>query len=174
MTRVKLTEQRYEFIFDAGWVAEQYDEWRHYRENLQQVRIKAGKDELSGCDFVATDGFRAYLVEVKDYAYPGTTLPEELPGKIALKALDTLAGLVSAREKGGPESTIAARVLKSRSIHLVVSIGLPDRRRKLMSPELFLANVKQKLKESTKQVLPHLHVHLLGERGKAWDTRRVA
>lgn len=172
MSAVKLTEARYEFKFDDGWDAEQYDKWSHY-DTLKDVSVAAGRNAPKGCDFVVTNGHRTYLVEVKDYGYPGTPAPETLPTDIVLKTLDTLAGLVSAREKGGQESLIARKALKSESIAIVLAIGAPFRDRKLMQTEMFLANIKQQVMARTKPVLPHLHIHLLGERGNAWSTRKV-
>lgn len=154
MSAVQLREGRYDFVFDRGWLAEKYDDWSHY-ETLKGLCVRAGRVALKACDFVATNGHKAYLIEVKDYGYPGAAAPADLPQVISLKALDTLAGLVSARAKGGQESLIARKALSSQSIKLVVAIGMPEGVRKLMPPQMFLANVRQSIHARTKAVLPH-------------------
>ena len=157
----KLSEGAATFVFEAGWDVVKYDESAHYRKRLAKLDRK-------GCDFVTTDGDRAFLIEVKDYRHPAAGDPPDLPQVVAVKALDTLGGLASARGAGGDLAGFASKVLDCSRIHLVLSVGLPAKHKPLANPEKYLADLKQKLKSG--RVLPHPVVHLLGQPGPAWTT----
>lgn len=83
------------FRFPEGWRAEKFDEWRHFKA--------VSGYGIQGCDIAAVNSEELWLIEVKDYTYPGAREPKDLDKTIARKAVGTLA-LLSALARSQNES----------------------------------------------------------------------
>ena len=62
-----------------------FDEWPQFSDTTRFGN--------KGCDVVALDGEDLWLIEMKDYTYPGAGAPGNLHDKIGLKAAGTMAVL---------------------------------------------------------------------------------
>lgn len=76
------------FTFPKHWSIALFDEW-------PQFKGLTGKYSIKGCDVVALDGDTLWLIEMKDYGYPGADLPSDLWTTMGKKAVGTLALLSS-------------------------------------------------------------------------------
>lgn len=156
------------FTFGSDdWRAGRYDEWSFYRNKLSINGVK-------GVDLVAVHGRDLYLIEVKDYTHPETRrVPlADLPDTVTRKALDTLAGLFTARLNAtGDEQVLAARACQASSIRLVLHIELPARARgRLADPASRRMTLQQKLRQRAKALGGHPTVEDGTARHGLWST----
>lgn len=82
--------------FPETWKVEIFDEWPQYRD-------LSGTGQIHGCDVVALDDQTLWLIEVKDYSYPGAKHPPNLEESLLRKAIGTLA-LIGALGRSGNQS----------------------------------------------------------------------
>lgn len=160
---LELTVERLTFKFPMGWDVCKYDDWSFYRNQF------VGQIEgLKGVDIIAIDtSKRAYLVEVKDYRFPGSEKPSELPNAVAKKVLCTLAAMLPAKLNGTvpSEIDISKKVLRCSDLRIVVHIEQSQRH----MPIVDLADLKQKLKRMLRAVDPHLRiVHMSNMHNLSW------
>ncbi len=80
-----------EFYFPEDWKVSVYDDWRFYRKQFQNI-INGQK----GVDILAIHRRILWLIEVKDYRKYPRIKAIDLAEETAIKARDTLAGLMSA------------------------------------------------------------------------------
>jgi len=73
------------FVFPDGWDVEKLDEWP------EQKKLTRSPFCSKGCDLVAFRAGELWLIEVKDYTYPGARVPGDLADAVGLKVFHTLA-----------------------------------------------------------------------------------
>lgn len=81
------------FTFPGDWEVEDFDSWYGQGHGTKPLTDKPfnAKD----CDLLALEGDRLWLIEVKDYTYPGKKIDPNLPRDFALKVFHTMARLVA-------------------------------------------------------------------------------
>ena len=99
-----ITEGNLEFTFDAGWEVLKYDRDGSYYKTQMEKNIKPAK----AVDFLCHSADRTLLMlEVKDFrkGVPGREKFDKLPMTVAIKARDTIAGVIggSHRASDGTE-----------------------------------------------------------------------
>lgn len=99
---------------------------------------------------VVSPTMHAFLIEVKDYRTIGTGKPSDLPGAVAKKVLDTLAGLVAARLNASDavEKNLADQFCRSTKLSVVLHCEQPSRH----MPVVNIADVEMKLRQVLKSV----------------------
>lgn len=105
------------FSFPEDWRVEVFDEWPQYRDI-------SGTGHIHGCDVVALDGSRLWMIEVKDYSYPGAKAPENLDEVLLRKAVGTLA-LLSAlgrSQNQSPAQDFSIASLRAQEIYLTLHV----------------------------------------------------
>lgn len=151
------------FTFPVGWQASKYDGWRFYRKQFSKQ--KAG---IAAVDLLAlSPGMDAFLIEVKDYRYPGAEKPSELPEAIANKVLSTLAALLPARLNANDpdEKNLSRAILSCSGLRVVLHIEQPGTHQ----PKVDLADIKQKLNRLLRAVDTHPKiVSMQNMQGLAW------
>ena len=113
------------FAFPPGWSVEVFDQWTQYTR-------AAGAVGMKGVDVVAIDARTLWLIEMKDYTYPGAAPPDDLDVEVARKAIGTLA-LLYALERSASDSAasdFARRCRQTTSIHLALHVDVKDGGRK--------------------------------------------
>jgi hypothetical protein len=155
-----LQVERLTFTFPADWHASKYDDWSFYRNQFARQY-----DGIQAVDVLATDpNGTAYLIEVKDYRYPGVERPSQLPRAIANKVLMTLAAMLPAKLNGNDpaERDMAKSVLTCQKLRVIAHIELP---RKQVDP----ADLEQELKRLLHAVDAHPKVvSTKNMRGMRW------
>lgn len=129
------------FTFPEDFKVSPFDTWKQY-QRLTPLGI-------SGCDIVAYARKTLWIIEVKDYTYPGSSVPGDLPELIALKAHGTMGVLYALqRTKAQSEAQeFAVACAEGREIRVVLHIEVKDGGRKgkhIMGP---LMALQQKLKK---------------------------
>lgn len=150
------------FTFPQAWQASKYDEWSFYRNQF----VKQG-DGIKAVDAVALAPTNtAFLIEVKDYRYPDTEKPSQLPEAIANKVLHTLAAMLPAKlhANDATEQRLSAAILACTSLHVVAHIEQSPSHR----PVVDLADIKQKLRRLLRAVDAHPKIVSMN------DMRRLA
>lgn len=157
-----LIVEKITFTFPPDWLASKYDDWAFYRDKFS--RQGPG---IAAVDLVAASPSReAFLIEVKDYRHPGAEKPSDLPASIVNKVICTLAALLPASiYSTNEERTLSRRLLRCKSLKVVVHIEQPRSHRQVVDP----ADIKQKLKSRLRAVDPHLKVTSMADmRGMPW------
>lgn len=133
------------FAFSDGWLVEKVDEWR------EQHRVTGEPFRAKCCDIVALHDGVVWLVEAKDYTYPGARVPSDLHSTVAKKMWDTLALMHAVAQWGsGDHREFSRQVLDSDELMACLAMELPDgglRYRGVAKP---LADVLQELKRTTR------------------------
>lgn len=157
------------FTFPDGWELEKIDEWR------EQRKLNGRPFHSKGCDVVAISGTDMWLIEVKDYTFPGASVPDDLAETVGLKVFHSLAVLHStARWGDGAHQEFATRALACTTARVCLAVELPDGGRKLLTVATPLSNLKSALKPVMKKLNVHRPVvsnsHLPGD--VPWTVRR--
>jgi hypothetical protein len=145
-----------DFEFPDDWLVTKFDEWAFYRNQFAGC---AGGSK--GVDLLALDPNTKtlWLLEVKDYRRHGREKEATLWEEVALKARDTLAGLVAARANGvNDDRRMAQQVLRARSLRVVCHLEQPANPSKLFPQPFSRADVRQKLRQLLKPIDPHVLV----------------
>src|SRR5690625_1663280 len=101
------------FAFPTGWKVAKVDEWS------EQTRVTKKPFFAKGCDVVAVHDGTAWLIEAKDYTYPGAAVPSDLHEEVGKKVWDTLSLLYAVARWGhGERQTFSQRALGSRDLHV--------------------------------------------------------
>ena len=133
------------FSFPKSWQVSKYDDWSFYRNQFSKQ-----DNGIKAVDLLAiSDEKDAYLIEVKDYRYPGSEPPSALAEVVAGKVRDTLAALLPARlnANDSDEKSLARALLGCRTLRIVLHI---EQNR----DGIDLADIKQKLKPKVKAIDP--------------------
>lgn len=133
------------FTFPALWVVGIFDEWPQYTK-------AAGTLGMEGCDIVAFDGEVLWLIEMKDYTYPGARQPGDLAKTVGRKAMGTMALLFSLeRSAAESEAQRFAQACRSASkVHLALHIDVKDGGRKSRQIQSLLMPLQDKLRKAQK------------------------
>ncbi|GAB3251755.1 cysteine--tRNA ligase [Arthrobacter pigmenti] len=138
------------FTFPDGWHVEKFDEWN------EQSKLTRRPFESKGCDLVAFGSGHLWLVEAKDYSYPGASVPDDLAEQVGLKVFHTLAILHAVAHWGdGVRREFSRNALRAQDANVCLAVELPDKGRRLLGVETPLANLKDKLKKVTRLLDVH-------------------
>lgn len=135
------------FSFPAGWEVEKFDEWPGYR--------KVAKHPLNakGCDLIAINAERAWLIEVKDYTYLDARIPGDLSAQVGRKYFDTLATVHAlANWDRGDHGDFSRKFLKCETVKASLVIELPDGGRRFDALNPALMGIYDDLKRVTKKI----------------------
>ncbi len=161
-----LTEGKLRFDFPEGWEVTQYDSWTFYEKHFQGCC--SGNKAM---DFLAIDPDQdsLWLIEAKDYRIHPRTKSIALWEETAVKARDTLAGLVAAKASGlEPEKTWSQRALAKAKLRIALHLEQPAKPSKLFPKGPFdLAKVQEKLKQLVRPIDAHPRVTDLKRMGRA-------
>jgi hypothetical protein len=152
-----LQEGNLRLDFPPGWDAQKYDDWAFYRQHFIRSR-----DGLKAVDVLAwqPDARTAWLVEIKDYRLHPRTKGSDIHREVAVKVLDTLAALLPAAVHANDETerAFARKILKAKSLRVVLHLEQPGHASKLFPRAFDLADVQQKLSQVLRPVDPHPRV----------------
>ncbi|SHJ91764.1 hypothetical protein SAMN05421803_111101 [Nocardiopsis flavescens] len=157
------------FTFSDGWELEKLDEWP-----AQKLATQA-PFHSKGCDLVALKDGELWLIEAKDYTYPGARVPDDLTDKVGLKFFHSLALLhVVARWGEGSHREYSLKALACRRARVCLAVELPDGGRRLIGVATPLAGLQDKLKRVTRKLRIHHPVVSNSHRtnGVPWEVRR--
>lgn len=144
---ITIQEGKLEFQFPDKWHATAYDKWSFYQDRF--------KDCCCGnkaVDILARDPARTvWMIEVKDYRQHRRTKDIHLWDEIAIKARDTLAGLVAAKFAiGHPQQNEADMSLSASKLRVILHLEQPVKHSKLFprvfDPEIMRLKLRQLLK----------------------------
>ena len=146
------------FTFDATADVQKYDEWPFYKN--QFCKSCTGSKAV---DFVGLrNGDRdLWLIEVKDYRRHPRTKTISIWDEIAVKARDTLAGLLSTSTQSPHtylEQTFARRAVRAAVIRIVFHLEQPRNPSKLFPQSFDPANLQLRLRQSVRPIDPHARV----------------
>lgn len=151
-----LTEGKLRFDFPVQWEATQYDSWTFYDN---QFANSCGGNKA--VDFLAYHPQQdcLWLIEVKDYRAHRRAKPIHIWDEMAVKARDTLAGLVAAKANAeNPDQGWAERVLKKPKLRFILHLEQPAKPSKLFPRALDVAKIQEKLRQLIKPIDPHARV----------------
>ncbi|MEA5054770.1 MAG: hypothetical protein VB093_15130 [Propionicimonas sp.] len=135
------------FSFPEGWEVEKLDEWP------EQARLSTLPFEAKSCDLVAMKAGVLWLVEAKDYTYPGAKLPGDLAQTVGSKIFDSMAVLHAvARWGSGTNQAFSRRALQCHDARICLAVQLPDGGRRLIGVQTPLANIKADLTTVTRRL----------------------
>ncbi|CAL9509267.1 hypothetical protein SUDANB121_03616 [Nocardiopsis dassonvillei] len=157
------------FTFPDGWELEKPDEWP------EQRRATQSPFHSEGCDLVAMKDGVLWLIEVKDYTYPGAEVPDDLAEKVGLKFFHSPAVLhMVARWGQGGRRDFSLAALACPETRVRLAVELPDGGRRLIGVATPLAGLKDKLRRVTKRLNVHRPIvsdsHVMN--GVPWEVRR--
>lgn len=173
------------FEFPDGWDVSKYDEWPYYRTTLSRLnsvlKPKGSADgrALHACDLVALqkvdNGSELWLIEAKDYAYPGAVPPKDLVRRVCEKVFDTLAGLHAGSRADHEQRQWCLRAVRAGDLRVALHIDLPEAhpgRVKLREGKAIadMTNIEQKLDQTLRHVVSGRVLVVNGRE----DPRRVA
>lgn len=151
-----LTEGKIRFNFRDGWEATQYDSWAFY---ANQFKDACGGNKA--VDFLAfhPDEEPLWLIEVKDYRQHPRTKSIHVWDEMAIKARDTLAGLVAAKANAAqPDNHSAKTMLLKSKLRFVLHLEQPAKHSKLFPRALDPAKIQEKLRQMIKPIDAHPRV----------------
>ncbi|GAA1868930.1 hypothetical protein [Myceligenerans crystallogenes] len=137
------------FMFPADWRTEVFDELPQYK--------KATQLGLEGCDVVALDGLDLWLIEMKDYTYPGAHQPDDLANTVGRKAAGTMALLyaLARATSDSPARDLAVVCSAANRIHLALHIDIKDAGRGAKQVQPVLMPLQDKLRRAQKALGIH-------------------
>ncbi len=165
-----ITEGLLAFDFPNQWVASKYDDWAFFVNHFQKLQGTKAVDIVA----IHADQ-RLWLIEVKDYRAEPRQKSLELAEEVALKARDTLAGLMAAqlRANNAAEADIARRAVRCVDLRVVLHLEQPSKPSRL-HPAEDLSKLQQKLKQLLHAIDPHPRLTNLAEGNRfGWDVREV-
>lgn len=166
-----LQEGRLEFRFPDDWQATAYDKWPFY-----QNRFKDCCCGNKAVDILALAPNQIlWLIEVKDYRQHRRTKDISLWDEIAIKARDTLAGLVAARfADGQAHQNDAARSLAASKIRVILHLEQSVKHSKLFPRTFDPEIVRLKLRLLLKPIDAHPRVVELNDMaGVPWTAASI-
>jgi hypothetical protein len=149
------------FDFPPGWRASKYDDWAFYRKQFGKMR-----SGIKAVDIVAIAPEQVlWLIEVKDYRRPRQSKVPSLPGIVAAKVFDTLAGLLPAAVNANDdaERALASAALGAGRLRVVAHVEQTSKPSKLFPQAVDLSRVQMVLRRLVKAIDPHALVVDRGE-----------
>ena len=163
-----IEEGNLKFDFPENWFASKFDEWSFYLNQFQSVCGGA-----KGVDVVAVDPDAClWQIEAKDYRRHRRTKTIDIADEIAIKARDSLAGILAAQANANDadERQFARRAVRCPRIRIVLHLEQPTTHSKLFPRAIDPAKVKQRLKQLIKAIDPHpLVLEMSRMQGVAWS-----
>lgn len=161
------TEGKLAFTFPDDWEVTKYDDWAFYRNQFNSC---CGRNKA--VDFLAYNARERtlWLIEVKDYRQFPRRKPDTLWDEMAVKARDTLAGIVAAKVNGGdPEQSYSVKAIGATQLRIVLHLEQPSTPTRLFPRAFNPADVQQKLKQIVKPIDAHPRVvELMQMAGIPW------
>jgi len=148
-----LTEGKLRFDFPEGWEATQYDAWAFYKN-----QFKSSCCGNKAVDFLAhhPDEEALWLIEVKDYRHHPRTKTTHVWDEMAIKARDTLAGLVAAKANAAHlDKGWAIISLQKPKLRFVLHLEQPTQHSKLFPRALDPARIQEKIRQLIKPIDAH-------------------
>ncbi|MEZ0166059.1 hypothetical protein AB2L27_14970 [Kineococcus sp. LSe6-4] len=135
------------FRFPTDWIVSIFDEWPVYHE-------AAGALGVQGCDVVALDHDTLWLIEMKDYTYPGAVPPPDLVRTVGQKAVGTMALLFALQRAtaDSPATEFARRCAGARRVRLALHVEIPDGGRGEKQVRAVLVPLQQQLRRATRSL----------------------
>lgn len=159
------------FTFPSGWELAKIDEWP------EQKRLTRGPFNSKACDLVALSGSVLWIIEAKDYTYPGAKVPADLAETVGVKVFHSLAILHAVAQWGsGDHQQFSSRAVSCTDARLCLAVELRDGGRKLIAVQTPLAALRDKLRKVTKMlnvshpVVSNSHC----PNGVPWKVSRIA
>ena len=167
-----LPEGKLRFDFPDGWEVTQYDGWAFYKNQF--------KDSCCGnkaVDFLAhhPDEDPLWLIEVKDYRHHRRTKTIHVWDEMAIKARDTLAGLVAAKANASNlDKQWATVALRKPKLRFVLHLEQPTRHSKLFPRAIDPARVQEKIRQLIKPIDAHPRVTELNDMAHVpWSVKSI-
>lgn len=158
-----IIEGKLRFDFPDSWEATQYDSWTFY-EN--QFADSCGGNKAVDILAHHPQEDPLWLIEVKDYRLHRRTKTIHVWDEIAIKARDTLAGLVAAKTSGVvPDNQWAESGLNKPKLRVILHLEQPKKQSKLFPRTLDPARIQEKLRQLIKPIDPHPRVTELNDMG---------
>ncbi|GAB2492980.1 hypothetical protein GCM10027063_35850 [Promicromonospora xylanilytica] len=157
------------FTFPAGWRTQLFDELPQFKRTTWLG--------IRGCDVVALNGDELWLIEMKDYTYPGAHEPNDLAVVAGTKAAGTMA-LLYALARADSDSTardLAIACSGSARIHLALHVDVRDGGRGAKEIEPVLMPLLDKLRRAQKALglhKAHVTSTLAPSPATPWTARR--
>lgn len=170
----RLTEEKLACDFPDEWLVTKYDSWAYYRNQF--------KDCCTGNKAVDFLGFNPddktmWMIELKDYRQFRRTKDNKsfLWNEVAIKARDTLAGLLAAKmEVGCDNHQFANESVTATKVRVVLHLEQPRTHSKLFPRAYDPADIQQKLKQLVRPIDPHPRVVELANMASVpWDAVSV-
>jgi hypothetical protein len=165
-----ITEGALAFEFPNQWVASKYDDWIFFGKHFKKLQ------GTKAVDIVAIHANqRLWLIEIKDYRAEPRQKAIEFAEEVALKARDTLAGLMAAQLLANDidEARIANRAVRCIELKVVLHLEQPIKTSRL-HPVEDVSLLLQKLKQLLRAIDPHPRVTNLADGNRfGWDVREV-
>lgn len=168
---IEIVEGKLRHTFPDGWTATQYDRWTFY-----QRHFKDGCGGNKAVDIVAIqpEPRTLWLVELKDYRVFRREKDISLPDEIAIKARDTIAGLLVISKRSGDANEQDARAcVRAGKIRVVLHLEQPRVHSKLFPRQYVPTAVLQKLKQIVRSIDPHPLVIELASATVPWTVESV-
>lgn len=143
-----ITEGVLTFNFNAQHPqSTKYDEWSFYRN-----QFNSAFGGTKAADIVFIENKTCWIIEIKDYRQERRTKAIDLADEIALKARDTIIGLMSAAHKANDfdEKQFAKNAISCEKIKIVLHLEQPKNKTRLRPDVIDLSSLKQKLKKLLK------------------------
>ncbi|WJZ08293.1 hypothetical protein CGLAUT_09080 [Corynebacterium glaucum] len=129
------------FEFPDDWEVEDFDAW--YSSGRSAKPLTNDPFNAKDCDLIAFEGNRLWLIEVKDYTYPGKRPDPNLATIFALKVFHTMARLMLVAHFGNhPKKDFCRRAVSAEEIRVALAIEMRGDNRML---PLALAGIKDNL-----------------------------
>jgi len=169
----RFTEGRLALVFPDEWHVTKYDAWDFFLNQFQ----KCGEGKKA-VDFVGFDPAekQLWLIELKDYR-GGRRRNKDISlwDEVAIKAHDTVAGLLAAKvDTGHNENAFAVRVHRAEKRRVVLHLEQTVKPSKLFPRAFDPADVPQKLRQLVKAIDAHpLVIETSEMRGVPWYAERI-
>lgn len=143
MTRNSIQVEDMVLSFPGQWEVEDFDAW--YGSGAAAKPLTNSPFKAKDCDVLALSEGVLWLIEVKDYTYPGKKIPEDLHDTFALKVFHTLARLMSVAHFGQHDrKNFCRRAINAKEIRVALAIESRGDDRKLL---IALAGLKDRLEK---------------------------
>lgn len=159
-----------ELDFPASWQISKYDEWPFYRNGFQLCF------DPKAMDFLALSPDRTlWLIELKDYRQRPRLKTIPLWEEVAIKARDTLAGILAAKMNAHHAQTaLAKECVAAKSVRVVLHLEQTKAPSKTFPLVADRANVQQKLKQKVKAIDAHpLVIETANMSGVPWKATPI-
>jgi hypothetical protein len=171
----RLTDGKLACDFPPAWHVTKYDDWAFYRNQFQSCCT--GNKSMDFLGFNPKDQ-TLWMVEVKDYRQFRRSKDDKISlwDEVAIKARDTLSGLLAAKvEAGHNDHAFAQRSVTAAKLRVVLHLEQPTSHSKLFPRVYNPADIQQKIKQLVKPIDPHPCVVELGNMSRVpWRAETIS